>query len=186
MKRLREARSAAAGRSAAVRQAARSPRCSAPASCRSRCRDRARCCSRAMPARAAMSSERAKNAFTSAMMSMRGSARLAIVHDDHRHAVLGDDARHVGIALQPHTSLTIAAPCSSAHAATFAFMVSIETGTPSADDLRQHRREPRELVVERDRLRAAIGPRGLRADVEMSAPSAAIRRACAIATLRDR
>ena len=56
-----------------------------------------------MPACAAMSSERVKNAFMSAMMSSAGSARLAIVHHDHRHAVLGGDARHVGIALQsPH------------------------------------------------------------------------------------
>ena len=33
---------------------------------------------------------------------------------------------------RPHTSLTIAAPDASAQAATLAFMVSIETGAPSA------------------------------------------------------
>ena len=78
-------------------------RCSAPASCRSRCRDRARCararCRRAPRCRASAR----RTPRTSAMMSSAGSGCLAVVHHDHRHAVLGGDARHVGIALQaPH------------------------------------------------------------------------------------
>ena len=102
-------------------------------------------CSRAMPARAAMSSERSKNAITSAMMSIDGIGLVAVVHDDHRYAMLGDHARHVGIALQAPDVVDDRGALPSAQAATSAFMVSIETGRPSATTLGQDRRKTREL-----------------------------------------
>ena len=58
-----------------------------------------------------------------------------------------------GSRCRPHTSLTMAAPASSAQAATCAFMVSIETGTPSADHGGQHRLEAPQFLVERNRRR---------------------------------
>src|SRR3954466_11042945 len=88
--------------------------------------------SRAMPARAAMSSEREKNAAISAIISIDGSAasRLCMM-------ISGPPCSATTRAMspspcRPHTSLTIAAPEASAQAATLAFMVSIDTGTPSA------------------------------------------------------
>src|SRR5262249_55974434 len=86
---------------------------------------------RAMPANAAISSERRKKAHISAMMAIDGSAasRLCMM-------ITGtpDSATIRASSLsrcRPQTSLTIAAPASSAHFATAAFIVSIETGTPS-------------------------------------------------------
>ena len=122
--------------------------------------------SRAMPARSAISSERAKNADTSAMMSMAGSAvsRLCMT-------ITGTPRSATSVAMsgsrcRPQTSLTIAAPWSSAQAATLALMVSIDTGRPSLTTAGSTGAEPRHFVVAGDRLRAAIGPRRLRADVE--------------------
>src|SRR6478609_1617310 len=88
--------------------------------------------SRAMPARAAISSEREKKAAISAIMSIDGSAscRLCMM-------ITGTPCSATTRAMspsrcRPHTSLTIAAPDAIAQAATLAFMVSIDTGTPSA------------------------------------------------------
>ena len=47
-----------------------------------------------------------------------------------------------------------------------ALMVSIDTGSAELEHRRQHRREPRHLLVRRHRLGAAIGPRRFRADIE--------------------
>ena len=115
-------------------------RCSAPASCRSRCRDRARCArARCRPSRRCRASAR-KTPCMSAMMSSAGSAvsRLCIT-------ITGTPCSAAtramsGSRCRPHTSLRIAAPCSSAQAATFAFMVSIETGRPSRRSAAEHRR----------------------------------------------
>ena len=141
--------------------------------------------SRAMPARAAMSSERAKKAFTSAMMSMRriGASRLCMT-------ITGTPCSATtramsGSRCRPHTSLTIAAPCSSAQAATLALMVSIETGRPSAIDrragpVRGAPAPPRARPApHRHRAASNSAPTS-----RMSAPSAAMRRACAIARPR--
>src|SRR6476469_3962543 len=87
--------------------------------------------SRAMPARAAISSERVKKAFTSAAISMPGSAasRLCItITGTLRFATSG--AMSLSFC-SPQTSFMIAAPWSSAQAAVEALMVSIDTGTPS-------------------------------------------------------
>src|SRR4029077_19062122 len=88
--------------------------------------------SRAMPARAAMSSERLKNAVTSATMSIDGSAlsRLCMTMTGTRCSAT--TRAMSGSRCSPQTSLTMAAPVSIAQAATAAFIVSIETGTPSA------------------------------------------------------
>src|SRR6516162_7436368 len=86
---------------------------------------------RAMPAFVAMSSERAKKAEMSLMMSIAGSAlsRLCMT-------MTGTLREATRVAMpespcKPQTSLTITAPASSAKAATDDFMLSIETGTPS-------------------------------------------------------
>src|SRR4051812_16382633 len=87
---------------------------------------------RTMPARAAISSEREKKAAISAIMSIDGSAacRLCMMITGTPWSAT---TRAMSLSrCRPHTSLTIAAPAASAQAATFAFMVSIETGTPSA------------------------------------------------------
>src|SRR3954447_3009867 len=88
--------------------------------------------SRGMPAFAAISSERRKNAFMSTTISIAGStlARLCMTMTGTPFAAT------VGAMpaspCRPQTSLAIAAPRSSAKATTSAFMLSIETGTPSA------------------------------------------------------
>src|SRR5262245_8282179 len=88
--------------------------------------------SRAMPALAAMSSERPKKSAMSCMMSSAGSAlsRLCMtttgtLRAATRPAMLPSRCR-------PQTSLAMTAPQSSAQATTSAFMLSMETGTPSA------------------------------------------------------
>src|SRR5262245_27048263 len=88
--------------------------------------------SRAMPALSAMSSERAKKPAMSAMISTDGSAlsRLCMT-------TTGTLRSAISLAMppsrcRPQTSLVMAAPRSSAQEATADFMVSMETGTPSA------------------------------------------------------
>src|SRR6516165_3832447 len=84
---------------------------------------------RAMPARAAMSSEREKNAEISAMMSIEGSAASRLCMMITGTACSATTRASSPSRCRPHTSLTMAA---RAQAATSAFMVSMETGTPSA------------------------------------------------------
>ena len=123
-------------------------------------------CSRAMPARAAISSERAKKSSTSAMMSSAGSTAIAIVHHDHRHAVLGGDARHVGVALQtPHVVHDRGAALERPGRDRRLDGVDRDRQA-EPHDLGQDRRKTRKLVLGRNRLHAAIGPGRLRADVE--------------------
>src|SRR5579859_473952 len=86
----------------------------------------------AMPARAAISSERVKKAAISAMMSMPGSARSRLcitITGALRAAIVPAMAPS---RCRPQTSLAITAPWSRAQAMTSAFMLSMETGTPSA------------------------------------------------------
>src|SRR6187399_2263788 len=88
--------------------------------------------SRVIPARAAISKECEKKSITSATMSMVGSAdsRLCITMTGTPRLATRDAIS--GSRCRPHTSLTIAAPWSSAQAAIEALMVSIDTGTPIA------------------------------------------------------
>src|SRR5215475_3560123 len=85
-----------------------------------------------MPARAAMSSERAKNAVTSATMSIAGSAASRLFMTMTGTRCSATTRAMSGSRCSPHTSLTMAAPCPSAQAAISALIVSIETGTPRA------------------------------------------------------
>ena len=122
--------------------------------------------SRAMPARAAMSSERAKNAVTSAMMSIAGSAASRLCMTMTGTPCSATTRAMSGSRCRPHTSLTIAAPASSAQAATAAFMRVDRDRDAERDDVRQDRRKPRALLVERHADRTAIGAGRFRADVE--------------------
>jgi hypothetical protein len=78
----------------------------------------------------AISSEREKNSVTSAMMSMDGSARSRLCMMTTGAPRSATTRAMSGSRCRPQTSLTIAAPASSAQAAIFAFIVSIETATP--------------------------------------------------------
>src|SRR5689334_7706629 len=88
--------------------------------------------SRAMPALAAMSSERVKKAAITAMISMAGSAlsRLCMTTTGTLRSAIS--LAMAASRCRPQTSLATAAPRSSAQATTSDFMLSMETGTPSA------------------------------------------------------
>src|SRR5580700_7488819 len=88
--------------------------------------------SRKMPARAAMASERSKNAVASATMSILGSAASRLCMTTTGASCPATTCAMSGSRCRPQTSLTIMAPALRAQAATAAFIVSIETGTPSA------------------------------------------------------
>ena len=100
------------------------------------------------------------------MMSIAGSARLAIVHDDDRRAVLGDDARHVGIALQAPHVIDDGRAGLERPARHGGFARIDRNGDAERNDGRQNGLKPFALLVERHADRAAIGPRRFRADVE--------------------
>ena len=97
-----------------------------------------------------------------------GGIRLfAVVHHHHRHADGRATTRAMsGSRCRPQTSLTIAAPARSAQSATLAFMVSIETGTPSATTAGSTGFEAAHFVVGRHRLHAAVGAGQFCADVD--------------------
>ena len=118
-----------------------------------------------MPARAAMSSERAKNASISRMISMAGSARSRLCITMTAALCSATTLAMSGSRCRPQTSLAIAAPAPSAHATTADFMLSMETGVPRATTSPKHRAQPLQLFLGGHRLRA-IGPGGLRADVD--------------------
>ena len=141
--------------------------------------------SRAMPARSAISSEREKNAVMSAMMSIAGSAASRLCMMITGTAVLRHHAGHVGIALQAPDVIDdgrARRPAPSRRPS--AFMVSIETGTPSATTAAGPV-EPPHLLLDRDRHRIAIGTGRFAPMSRMSAPSSPCARACSIAR-RDR
>src|SRR6516225_6280647 len=132
---------------------------------------------RAMPARAAMSSEREKNAQISAMISIDGSAASRLCMMITGTACCATTRASSLSRCRPHTSLTMAAPAASAQAATSAFIVSMETGTPSATAAgRMGARRRISSATETDS--APIS--------NTSAPSAIIRRAWSIAFLGSR
>ena len=100
------------------------------------------------------------------MMSIAGVGGLAIVHDDDRHATFGDERRHVGIALQaPDVVDDCRAPVERPGGD--ARLDGVDRDRQAElDHRRQHRLKPRQFLVGRNRLRAAIGPGRFRADVE--------------------
>src|SRR5262245_7741747 len=141
---------------------------------------------RAMPARAAMSSEREKNAQISAMISIDGSAASRLCMMITGTACSATTRASPPSRCRPHTSLTMAAPAASAQAATSALMVSMETGMPSATTAGR--------TGARRRISSAIGtatapPYG-RVDSapisSTSAPSAIIRVAWSMAAVGSR
>ena len=99
------------------------------------------------------------------MMSMAGSAlsRLCITITGTPRAAITPAI--AGSRCRPQTSLAIAAPASSAQATTSAFMLSIETGVPSATTSASTGCSRCHFLGRGDRLRA-IGPGGFRADVD--------------------
>src|SRR5262245_31628400 len=88
--------------------------------------------SRAMPALSAMSSELAKKPAMSAMMSTERSALSRLCMTTTRTLRSASSGAMRPTRCRPQTSLVMAAPRSSAQEATADFMVSMETGTPSA------------------------------------------------------
>src|SRR5215831_11888326 len=131
-----------------------------------------------------MASERSKKAAMSAMMSIRGSAasRLCMTMTGTRwrattSAISGSRCR-------PQTSLTIAAPRSSAQAAIVAFIVSIETGCPehtTAGSTNSSRRSSSSAETATAWGRVDSAPMSM-----MSTPSIIICLACATAASRGR
>ena len=92
---------------------------------------------------------------------------VAVVHDDDRHAVARHHARHVGIALQaPHVVDHAGAGLRAPRAATCAFMVSIDTGTPSAATAASTGSSRRTSSLERHRRGGAVRTGGFRADID--------------------
>lgn len=87
----------------------------------------------ATPAFAATSSDRAKKAGNILHDVDGGIGTVAVVHDDDGRMARRDQGGHAPLSrCRPQTSLAIVAPVSSAQATTSDFMLSIETGTPSA------------------------------------------------------
>ena len=121
--------------------------------------------SRGMPARQAISSEREKNSVHSAKMSIAGSAvsRLCMMMTG---ACVGDDARHVGVALQaPHVVDDRGAglECPGRHRS---FHRIDRDRNAEPDHGRQDAGKAAALLIERHRNRIAVGPRRFRADIE--------------------
>ena len=133
--------------------------------------------SRRMPALQAISSEREKNSVTSATISIAGSARSRLCMMTTGAPCSATTRAMSGSRCRPHTSLTMAAPASSAHAATLALIVSIETGTPSATIGRSTGSSRCRSSSSDTGTAPPYGRVELRADIEMSAPSAARRSA---------
>ena len=122
--------------------------------------------SRGMPARAAMSSERRKKAVTSATMSIAGStlSRLCMTMTGAR--VVGDDARHVGVALQAPNVIDDRRAQVERPGGDGGFERIDRHRNAERDDIGQERGQPRAFLLERYANGTAIGPRRFRADIE--------------------
>jgi hypothetical protein len=97
------------------------------------------------------------------MMSIAG---FAIVHDDDRHGVLGDDARHIGVALQAPDVVDDARAGFERYARNGRLHAVDRDRHAECDDLGQDRRQPPQLLLARDRDHAAIGTGGFGTDIE--------------------
>ena len=140
----------------------------------------------AMPARAAISSDRAKKARCRPGCRSRIGA-LAIMHDNDRNSMVGDHVRHIGIALQ--TPDVIDDRGAGRKRPALRPLPSWCRSTPA----RQARRPPAAPAASRrissSNGTASASPYG-RVDSaptsRMSAPSATMRRACSIAASGSR
>ena len=119
-----------------------------------------------MPAFQAMSSEREKKSVDVGDDVDRRIGGVAIVHDDDRRAVFGDDARHVGVALQaPHVVDDRGARIERPGRNRGLHRIDRDRNADVADR-RQDRLEPRAFFLRRYRTHAAIGPRRFGADID--------------------
>ena len=91
---------------------------------------------------------------------------FAVVHDDDRHAAFGGQRRHVGVALQAPDVVDDGRALIERPGGDLRLDGVDRHRQAELDDRRQHRRQPRQFVVRRYRLGAAIGAGGFRADVE--------------------
>ena len=118
-----------------------------------------------MPAFAAISSERAKKAAISFMMSMAASTLVAVVHDDDGRMARRQQPGHVGIALQAPDVVGDGGAGIERPGDDGRFHAVDRDGDTERHDFGQDRLQPLQFFVGRDRLRA-IGPGGFRADVD--------------------
>ena len=113
-----------------------------------------------------MASERSKKAVTSATMSIARIGGLAIVHDDDGRVVLGDDARHVGVALQPPHVVDDRGAGLERPGRHGGLHGVDRDRDAERDHGRQDRGKARALLIERHGDRIAVRTRGFRADIE--------------------
>ena len=137
--------------------------------------------SRGIPAFRAISSERAKKAAISFMMSIAGSARSRLCITMMGALRAASSSAMPLSRWRPQTSLAIVAPLSSAQATTSDFMLSMETGTPSertsaSTGCRRRSSMSAETACAPPYGRVDSAPMSI-----MSAPSAIMRLACASA-----
>ncbi len=91
---------------------------------------------------------------------------LAVVHDDHRHGVLGHHPRQAAVALQtPHVVDDRGAGRERPGRHLGLHGVDRDRNAES-DDRWKDRRKPAHFLLERDRHRAAVGTSRLRADIQ--------------------
>ena len=92
---------------------------------------------------------------------------VAVVHDDHRYAGLGDHPRHQRLALQAPHVIDDGGTARQCPAAATSRLDGVDRDRHAEmDDRRQDRRQPRQLLFQGDRLRPDIGPRRFGADVD--------------------
>ncbi len=91
---------------------------------------------------------------------------LAVVHDSDRHATLGDEVRHVGIALQPPHVIDDRRTLIERPGGDGGFERIDRDRDAERDEFRQHRRQSGLLLRQRHANGAAVGARRFSADIE--------------------
>ena len=94
-----------------------------------------------------------------------GIGAVAVMHDDDGRAALGDQAGHAGIALQAPDVVGDGGALIERPGDDGRFHAVDRDGNAERHHVRQHRLQPFQFFVRRDRLRS-IGPGGFRADVD--------------------
>ncbi len=95
-----------------------------------------------------------------------GLGLVAVVHDDDRHAMLADHAGHVGIALQAPDVVDDARAQAERPIGDLRLQRVDRDGHAHLHHGREHGLQPRQLLLERHRLGAAIGAGRFGADVD--------------------